>query len=60
MERTESAVNRANLRYSTVEAALKEIRDNMNNVRNQIHGLDDSDLCKGENWKADVRLHRNK
>lgn len=57
MEKLESAVNRANLRYSTVEAALKEIRDNMNNLRNQIHGLDDSDhSVKVRNWKADVKI----
>ena len=57
MEKLESAVERANLRYSTVEAALKEIRDNMNEVRNQIHGLDDSDhSVKVRNWKADVKI----
>ena len=57
MENLESAVNRANLRYSTVEAALKEIRDNMNDVRNQIHGLDDSDhSVRVRNWKADVKI----
>ena len=57
MENLESAVNRANLRYSTVEAALKEIRENMNDVRNQIHGLDDSDhSVRVRNWKADVKI----
>ena len=40
-----------------MEAALKEIRDNMNNLRNQIHGLDDSDhSVKVRNWKADVKI----
>jgi len=57
MDKLESAVERANLRYSTVEAALKEIRDNMNNVRNQIHGLDDSDhSVRVRNWNADVKI----
>ena len=57
MEKLESAVERANLRYSTVEAALKEIRDSMNEVRNQIHGLDDSNhSVRLRNWKADVKI----
>ena len=57
MENLEAAVERGNLRYSTVEAALKEIRDSQNEVRNNIHGLDDSDhSVKLRNWKADVKI----
>ncbi len=57
MEKLESAVERANLRYSTVEAALKDIRTNQNELRNKIHGLDDSDVSvRLRNWKADVKI----
>ena len=57
MDKLESAVERANLRYSTVEAALKDLRNNQNEVRNKIHGLDGSDhSVKLRDWKADVRI----
>ena len=57
MEKLEAALSRANLYYSTVKAALDELRENQNNLRNSIHGLDGSDhSVKIHEWKADVRL----
>ena len=53
-ERLERAVEEANLIYSTVEAALRELRTNQQKLRDQIHGLDDSDQSvKIREWKSD-------
>ena len=53
----ESNLERANLYYSTVKAALDELRSNQNDIRNRIHGLDGSDhSVKLSEWKAEVRL----
>jgi len=41
--------------YSTVEAALRELRTNQQKLRDQIHGLDDSDQSvKIREWKSDI------
>lgn len=54
-ERLERAVEEANLLYSTVEAALRELRTNQQILRDQIHGLDDSDQSvKIREWKSDL------
>ena len=54
-ERLERAVEEANLLYSTVEAALRELRTNQQTLRDQIHGLDDSDQSvKIREWKSDL------
>ncbi|MDC0501555.1 chromosome segregation protein SMC [Euryarchaeota archaeon] len=54
-ERLERAVEEANLIYSTVEAALRELRTNQQKLRDQIHGLDDSDQSvKIREWKSDI------
>mgnify|MGYP001162294345 FL=1 len=55
LDRLEAAVEEANLVYSTVEAALREVRTNQQNLRDRIHGLDDSDhSLRLRNWKADL------
>ena len=54
-ERLERSVEEANLIYSTVEAALRELRTNQQKLRDQIHGLDDSDQSvKIREWKSDL------
>jgi len=61
LDRLEAAVEEANLIYSTVEAALRELRTNQQNLRDRIHGLDDADhSVQLRNWKADIdRAQRN-
>ncbi|MAV60542.1 MAG: chromosome segregation protein SMC [Marine Group II euryarchaeote MED-G38] len=55
LDKFERAVDEASLIYSTVEAALKELRGNEQLLRAKIHGLDDSDhSVKLRNWKADM------
>ena len=55
IEKYESAVDSASIVYATVEAALKEIRINEQELRSRIHGLDDSDhSVRVRNWKADL------
>ena len=55
LDKFERAVDEASLIYSTVEAALKELRSNEQLLRAKIHGLDDSDhSVKIRNWKADM------
>tara|TARA_Y100001970_G_scaffold237599_1_gene298184 strand:+ start:12 stop:3143 length:3132 start_codon:yes stop_codon:yes gene_type:complete len=55
LDRLEAAVNDANLIYSTVEAALRELRSNQQALRDRIHGLDDSDkVLQARNWKSDM------
>ena len=55
LDRLEAAVEEANLIYSTVEAALRELRGNQQNLRDRIHGLDDGDhSLQLRNWKADI------
>jgi chromosome segregation protein len=54
-EKLERALEEANLIYSTVEAALRELRANQQELRDQIHGLDDSDQSvKIREWKSDL------
>jgi len=54
-EKLERALEEATLIYSTVEAALRELRTNQQNLRDQIHGLDDSDQSvKLREWKSDI------
>lgn len=54
-EKLERALEEANLIYSTVEAALRELRTNQQDLRDQIHGLDDSDQSvKIREWKSDL------
>ena len=53
-DKLERALEEANLIYSTVEAALRELRTNQQDLRDQIHGLDDSDQSvKIREWKSD-------
>ena len=61
LDRLEAAVEEANLIYSTVEAALRELRTNQQNLRDRIHGLDDADhSVQLRNWKADIeRAQKN-
>ena len=55
LDRLESTVEDANLVYSTVEAALRELRSNQQTLRDRIHGLDDSDkVLQARNWKSDI------
>ncbi|MFL2493966.1 MAG: chromosome segregation protein SMC [Candidatus Thalassarchaeum sp.] len=55
LDRLESTVEDANLVYSTVEAALRELRSNQQTLRDRIHGLDDSDkVLQARNWKSDM------
>ena len=55
LSRLEAAVEEANLIYSTVEAALRELRTNQQTLRDRIHGLDDSDKAlQARNWKSDM------
>ena len=55
LNRLEAAVEEANLIYSTVEAALRELRTNQQTLRDRIHGLDDSDkVLQARNWKSDM------
>ena len=55
LDKYERAVDEASLIYSTVDAALKELRTNEQLLRTKIHGLDDSDhSVKLRNWKADM------
>ena len=55
LDRLEAAVDEANLIYSTVEAALRELRSNQQALRDRIHGLDDSDKAlQARNWKSDI------
>ena len=54
-EKLERSLEEANLIYSTVEAALRELRSNQQDLRDQIHGLDDSDQSvKLREWKSDL------
>jgi len=61
LDRLEAAVEEANLIHSTVEAALREVRTNQQNLRDRIHGLDDNDhSLRLRNWKADLeRAQKN-
>ncbi len=55
LNRLEAAVEEANLIYSTVEAALRELRISQQTLRDRIHGLDDSDKAlQARNWKSDM------
>jgi chromosome segregation protein len=55
LEKYESAVDSASIIYATVEATLKELRLNEQELRSKIHGLDDSDhSVRVRNWKADL------
>jgi len=61
LDRLEAAVEDANLLYSTVEAALRELRANQQSLRDSIHGLDGDDhSVRLRNWKADIeRAQKN-
>ena len=61
LDRLEAVVEEANLIYSAVEAALRELRTNQQTLRDRIHGLDDSDhSLRLRNWKADLeRAQKN-
>ena len=61
LDRLEAVVGEANLVYSAVEAALRELRTNQQTLRDRIHGLDDSDhSLRLRNWKADLeRAQKN-
>jgi chromosome segregation protein len=55
LDKLERAVEEANLVYSTVEAALRELRSNQQILRDQINGLDGSDhSVKVREWKSDL------
>jgi len=55
LERLESAVQEADLLYSTVDAALRETMTNMQLLRDRINNVDGSDhSVKVRNWKADM------
>ena len=55
MERLEMAVQEADLLFSTVDSALREVRRSQQALRDRIHGLDNDDLSvRVRNWKADL------
>jgi chromosome segregation protein len=55
IERLEMAVQEADLLFSTVDGALRELRRNQQSLRDQINGLDNDDhSVKVRNWKADM------
>ncbi len=55
MESLEMKVQEADLVFSTVDGALREIRRNQQELRDRIHNLDDGDhSIKVRNWKADL------
>ena len=55
VERLELAVQEADLLFSTVDGALREIRRSQQELRDRIHGLDNDDhSVRIRNWKADM------
>ena len=55
IERMEMAVQEADLLFSTVDGALRELRRNQQELRDNIHGLDNDDhSVRVRNWKADM------
>ena len=55
IERMEMAVQEADLLFSTVDGALRELRRNQQELRDRIHGLDNDDhSVRVRNWKADM------
>ncbi len=55
LERMEMAVQEADLLFSTVDGALRELRRNQQELRDTIHGLDNDDhSVRVRNWKADM------
>jgi len=55
VERLEMAVQEADLLFSTVDGALREIRRSQQDLRDSIHGLDNDDhSIRIRNWKADM------
>lgn len=55
IERMEMAVQEADLLFSTVDGALRELRRNQQELRDTIHGLDNDDhSVRVRNWKADM------
>ena len=55
IERMEMAVQEADLLFSTVDGALRELRRNQQELRDKIHGLDNDDhSVRVRNWKADM------
>ncbi|MEC9457453.1 MAG: chromosome segregation protein SMC [Candidatus Thermoplasmatota archaeon] len=54
-ERLEMVVQEADLLFSTVDGALRELRRNQQSLRDQINGLDNDDhSVKVRNWNADM------
>ncbi len=55
IDRLESAVQDADLVFTTVDGALRELRRGQQELRDRIHGLDNDDhSVKMRNWKADM------
>ena len=55
IERLELAVQEADLIFSTVDGALRDLRRNQQDLRDRIHGLDNDDhSLKVRNWKSDM------
>ncbi|MCH1592025.1 MAG: hypothetical protein L7R66_03425, partial [Candidatus Thalassarchaeaceae archaeon] len=55
IERMEMAVQEADLIFSTVDGALRELRRSQQDLRDRIHGLDNDDhSLRVRNWKADM------
>ena len=55
IEKMEMSVQEADLVFSTVDGALREIRRNQQELRDRIHNLDDGDhSIRVRNWKADL------
>ncbi|MAH98918.1 MAG: chromosome segregation protein SMC [Euryarchaeota archaeon] len=55
IERMEMALQEADLIFSTVDGALRELRRNQQELRDRIHGLDNDDhSVRVRNWKADM------
>ena len=55
LDRLEMAVQEADLIFSTVDGALRDLRRSQQELRDNIHGLDnDGHSVKIRNWKADM------
>ena len=56
IERMEMAVQEADLLFTTVDGALRDLRRNQQELRDEIHGLDNDDhSVRIRNWKADMQ-----
>ena len=55
IKRLEMAVQEADLLFTTVDSALRELRRSQQTLRDHIHGLDnDGHSVRVRNWKADL------